>query len=93
MTKKNLTENQIEVKLIEAERKLDDRNENLAKFLKQKQVDSNEISELKFKLEREQKSALHLSVENEQLKKKIEELQLRYCNTEKVNDDLRDKLK
>ena len=49
----------------ELEVKIDEKNDQLCKMLKQKQMDAKEISELKFKVEREINLNNNLSTENE----------------------------
>ena len=53
-------------------KKIEDKNEALAKMLKQKQTDAKEISEWKFKAEREKKLNMQLNVENEKLQIQLE---------------------
>jgi len=53
------------------EKKIEDKNEQLAKMLMQKSVDSKELQELKYKLEKEQRLSEKMTEENDQFRVKI----------------------
>lgn len=73
----------------ELEMKIEERNEQIAKLLKQKQSDQKEINEMKFKLERENNLNGHLQIENEQLKHKIEQMKQRFLDQQRTLDNMK----
>ena len=57
-------------------------------MLKQKQADSRELQELKYKVEKEYKYGSKMAEENEELRKRLAEIQDRYMQLEAQKEQM-----
>ncbi|CDW87088.1 kinesin-like protein [Stylonychia lemnae] len=68
----------------ELEGKLDLKNEQIATMLRNKQQDQKELNEIRFKLDREAQHSQKVTAENESLRARIEQMQKRFIDQERV---------